>query len=125
MALFRFPKRRLRKLIQQGEYEKAMGFGNSLEPKFSRDTDFLFIMGSMYYMVGDAQRALHYFDRSLRIEPDDVETLHLKANVHLHLEEHGAALECCRRILAKDPGHREASQIADALDGEGGAPPGG
>ena len=52
-GLFSYPKRKLRKLITQGEYEKAEEFGQELEAKFSKDPDFLFIMGSMYYMLND------------------------------------------------------------------------
>jgi len=114
-ALFRFPKRKLRKLIQQGEYEQAIEFGNSLEAKFSDDADYHFIMGSIYYIVEDAQKALHYFDHSLRIGGDDAETLHLKANVHIHLKEYDAALECCKKILAEDPEHQEAQRIVGEL----------
>ena len=40
-GLFSYPKRKLRKLISQGEYEKAIEFGNELEVKFSKDPDFL------------------------------------------------------------------------------------
>ena len=116
MAFFRFPKRKLRKLIQQGEYEDAIEYGNSLETKFSQDTDFLFIMGSLFYILEDAKKTLHYFDRSLEIKSDDVETLHLKANVHLHLEENDVALDCCRRILEIDPKHRESIEIVEKLE---------
>ena len=52
-GLFSYPKRKLKKLITQGEYEKAIEFGNELEPKFSKDPDFLFIMGSMFYILND------------------------------------------------------------------------
>ena len=118
MALFRFPKRKLRKLIQQGEYEDAIEYGKSLEPQFSQDYDYYFIMGSIFYIVEDAKKALHYFDRSLSINKDDIETLHLKANVHLYLEENDLALECCKKILQKNPKHKEAQQIVDALESD-------
>ena len=64
-SLFRFPKRKLRKMVQKGDYREALEFGNSLEEKFSEDADFLFIMGSIYYMLENADNAIHYFDRSL------------------------------------------------------------
>ena len=50
-GLFSYPKRKLRKLINEGEYEQAIELGNDLEEKFSDDPDFLFIMGSMYYIL--------------------------------------------------------------------------
>ena len=115
MALFRFPKRKLRKLIQQGEYEQAIEFGISIQRRFSEDADYLFIMGSVYYIVEDADKAMHYFDRSLAARPDDIEALYLKANIHVHLAEHEDALKCCRHILKLDPQHLEAQQIAHSL----------
>ena len=57
-GLFSYPKRKLRKLISQGEYEKAIEFGNELEVKFSKDPDFLFIMGSMFYILNDEKKTL-------------------------------------------------------------------
>ena len=50
-GLFSYPKRKLRKLISQGEYEQAIEFGNELEAKTPKDPDLLFIMGSMFYIL--------------------------------------------------------------------------
>ncbi len=116
MALFRYPKRKLRKLIQQGEYEEAIALGNSLASKFANDTDYLFIMGSIYYIVEDANKALHYFDRVLAVKPDDVETLYLKTRIHISREEHDTASECCRQILKQNPKHTEARHILESLE---------
>ena len=116
MAFFKFPKRKLRKLIQQGEYEMAIEFGNSLASKFSQDSDYLFIMGSIFYIVEDEQKALDYFDRSLNLNPDDIETLELKANMHLRLKENESVMTCCKKILAQNPRHIEAQQILDTLE---------
>ena len=62
-GLFSYPKRKLRKLINEGEYEQAIEFGNNLEGKFSDDPDFLFIMGSMYYMLKDVKNTLHFYEK--------------------------------------------------------------
>ena len=64
VSLFRYPKRRLKKLIREGEYVEAIEFGKSLESKFSDDPDFLFIMGSVYVIVEDTKKALPYFEKS-------------------------------------------------------------
>ena len=72
-GLFSYPKRKLRKLINDGEYEQAIDLGNELEEKFSHDPDFLFIMGSMYYILKDEKKSLHYLDRVLEINEFDVE----------------------------------------------------
>ena len=54
VGLFKHPKRRLRKLVKDGEYDEAVRFGKSLESEYSDDHDFMFIMGSVYFIVDDA-----------------------------------------------------------------------
>ena len=68
-GLFSYPKRKLRKMISQGEYDTAIEFGNELEAKFSQDPDFLFIMGSMFYMLKDEKKTLLYIARVLELNP--------------------------------------------------------
>ena len=115
-ALFRFPKRKLRKMVNKGDYKEALEFGNSLEEKFSNDPDFLFIMGSIYYMLENADNAIHYFDRSLQFNDSDTETLFLKANVHYAINEYEDARECCNKILEIDSEHNDARNLLESMD---------
>jgi len=115
VSLFRYPKRRLRKLIEKGEYKEAIEFGKSLEEKFSNDSDYFFIMGSIYYILEDAKNTLHYFDKSLEINENDIETLLLKANVHLYLKELNPVIDCCEKVLEIDPKNSRAQEILDNL----------
>ena len=126
-GLFSYPKRKLRKLIGQGEYEKAISFGNELEAKFSKDPDFLFIMGSMYYMLNDEEKTLHYINRVLEINPYDVETLSLKLRVHQYLAENednqelkqnelDVVIDCCRKILDVAPDNFEVRDLITELE---------
>ncbi|KAG2476794.1 MAG: putative TPR domain protein, component of TonB system [Nitrosopumilales archaeon] len=116
VGLFSHPKRRLRKLFNEGEYKEALEFGSSIEEKYSNDPDFFFIMGSIYYILDDAKNALYYFDKTLSIGEFDTEALLLKANVHLYLKEHKAVKECCNKILEVDPQNKSANQILDNLE---------
>lgn len=116
VSLFRYPKRKLRKMVQKGDFREALEFGNSIEEKFSQDADFLFIMGSIYYMLENADNAIHYFDRSLQINDSDTETLLLKANVHFALKENDDVRECCNKILEIDPEHNDAKNLLENLD---------
>ncbi len=116
VGLFSYPKRRLRKLFNEGEYKEALEFGSSIEEKYSNDPDFFFIMGSIYYILDDAKNALYYFDKTLSIGEFDTEALLLKANVHLYLKEHKAVKECCNKILEVDPQNKSANQILDNLE---------
>ena len=116
-GLFSYPKRNLRKLINEGEYEQAISLGNELEKKFSDDPDFLFIMGSMYYMLKDVKNTLHYIDRVLEINVYDVESLSLKLRVHQHLQENDVVIDCCKKILKVDSDNFEVRDILDELEG--------
>lgn len=109
-GFFRYPKRKLRKMISRGDYKEALEFGNTLEEKYSNDPDFLFIMGSIYYMLEHPDNALHYFDRSLQYDTD-TETLFLKANVHFAIKEFDEARECCNKILEIDSDHNGARNL--------------
>ena len=48
-GLFKQPKRRLKKLLRDGEYTDAIVFGKNLESEYSDDSDFMFIMGCLLY----------------------------------------------------------------------------
>lgn len=113
--MFRYPKRKLRKLISRGEYEQAVELGDSLESELGRDPDFLFIMGSLFYIVEDDRRCISYLERSLKVLPGDTEALQLRTNAHLRLGERAEARKCCDLLLEADPGNQEAARIRDQL----------
>ena len=115
-GLFSYPKRKLRKLISQGEYDEAIEFGNELEPKFSKDPDFLFIMGSMYYILRDEKKTLHYIDRVLEIHPFDVESLSIKLRVHQYLKQNDIVIDCCKKILEVAPDNFEVRDLISELE---------
>jgi tetratricopeptide (TPR) repeat protein len=117
-GLFSHPKRKLRKLINQGEYEQAIEFGNGLETNFSQDPDFLFIMGSMYYILNDEKKTLHYIDRVLEINPFDVESLSLKLRVHQFLKETDIVIDCCKKILDIAPDNFEVRDLITELESQ-------
>ena len=115
-GLFRYPKRHLKKLIKEGEYPEAIRYGKSLESEYSDDHDFMFIMGSVYFIVEDAKKALSYFEKALQLDNDDVETLTLKTNVHLALEQKDEAIDCCKQILKLQPKNSEAQGLLEELE---------
>ena len=115
-GLFSYPKRKLRKLISQGEYEQAIEFGNELEAKTPKDPDLLFIMGSMFYILNDEKKTRHYIDRVLEINPYDVESLSLKLRVHQFLKEDDVVIDCCRKILEVAPDNFEVRDLISELE---------
>ena len=116
VGLFKQPKRRLKKLLRDGEYTDAIVFGKNLESEYSDDSDFMFIMGSIYFIVDDAKNALPYFEKSFQLDADDVEMLTLKTNVHLALEQKDEAMDCCRRIIKLEPKNSEAESLLNQLE---------
>lgn len=114
-GLFSYPKRKLKKLIKEGEYKEAVEFGKNLEQKNPNDSDLLFIMGSIFYILKDAKTSLNYFDRVLEINGYDQETLLLKANVHVYLKEFDVAIECCNKVLEVDSDNMESKNILDRI----------
>ncbi|MGY5144619.1 MAG: tetratricopeptide repeat protein [Candidatus Nitrosopumilus sp. bin_32a] len=116
VGLFNHPKRHIKKLLKNGEYDEAIAFGKNLEAQYSDDHDFMFIMGSAFLIVDDAQRALPYFEKAFELDDGDVETLTLKTNVHLALEQKDEALACCKYIVKLQPTNTEAQELIEKLE---------
>ncbi|MFB5624128.1 MAG: tetratricopeptide repeat protein [Nitrosopumilus sp.] len=116
VGLFKHPKRHLKKLLRDGEYNEAVAFGTNLESDYSDDHDFMFIMGSVFLIVDDFKRALPYFQKAFELDNDDVENLTLKTNVHLALEQKEEAIDCCRRIIKLEPKNTEAQSLLEELE---------
>jgi len=116
VSVFRYPKRRLKKLIREGEYVEAIEFGNSLESKFSNDPDFMFIMGGVYVILEDPKKALPYYEKAVQLDNNDVETLKLKTDVHLALQQKDKAVDCCKQILKLEPKNYKAQELLEELE---------
>ena len=110
-----YPKRKMRKLLREGEYTDAIKFGKTIEPKFVDDHDFMFIMGSAYFIVEDAKNAVKYFERALELDNNDTETLMLKTNAHLALGQKDGAISSIDRILELEPKNDEALNLLEKL----------
>ena len=115
-GLFSYPKRHLKKLVKDGDYVEALEFGKNLEEQFSNDSDYMFMMGSIYFILEDAKNAISYFEEALKINPDDVETLTLKTNTHLSLEQKDQAIDCCKKIIKLEPNNYEAHGLLEKLE---------
>ncbi len=116
VSLFRYPKRRLKKLIREGEYVEAIEFGKSLESTHSDDPDFIFIMGGVYFILEDAKKALPYYEKAFQLDDNDVETLKLKTDVHLALQQKDKAIDCFKLIIKLEPKNYEALELLEELE---------
>ena len=116
VGLFSYPKRHLKKLIKDGEYVEAIEFGKSIASKFSQDYDYMFIMASIYYILEDHKKALPYFEKAHDLNNTDIETLTLKTNSHLALQQKNEAIDCCKQILKLEPKNYEAQGLLEKLE---------
>ena len=115
-GLFHKPKRNLRKLIKQGDFQEAIALGNSKEEKYQYDPDFIFIMASIFYILQDPKKTLQYIDRVLEINEYDTEALGLKLRVHQHFKANTKVIECCKKILEVDSDAFEVRNILNELE---------
>ncbi len=115
-GLFSYPKRKLKKLIREGEYEEAITLGSTMDEEYRYDPDYLFIMAGMFYILDDAKKTLDYVDRVLEINEFDVEALGLKLRIHQHFKENDKVIDCCKRILKIDSDAYEVRDILNNLE---------
>ena len=115
-GLFSYPKRKLKKLIREGEYQEAITLGNTMDEEYRYDPDYLFIMAGMFYILDDAKKTLDYVDRVLEINEFDIEALGLKLRIHQHFKENDKVIDCCKRILKIDSDAYEARDILNNLE---------
>jgi len=118
VGLFSHPKRKLRKLIKEGEFEEAIALGNSMEEKYQYDPDFVVIMASIFYILQDPKKTLRYLERVLEINEYDTEALGLKLRVHQHFKENTKVIECCKKILEVDSDAYDVRAILNELEGK-------
>ena len=114
--MFSYPKRKLRKLIKDGEFEDAITLGNSMEEKYQYDPDFIIIMASIFYNLQDPKKTLQYVNRVLEINEYDTDALGLKLRVHQYLKENSKVIECCKKILEVDSDAYDVKTILSELE---------
>ena len=115
-GLFSYPKRKLKKLIREGEYEEAITLGSTMDEEYRYDPDYLFIMAGMFYILDDAKKTLDYVDRVLEINEFDIEALGLKLRIHQHFKENDKVIDCCKGILKIDSDAYEVRDILNNLE---------
>ena len=67
-------------------------------------------------MSNTPEKALPYFEKAIQLKSNDVETLTLKTNVHLALQQKDEAIKCCKNIIEVDPKNSEAQDLLDELE---------
>ena len=83
----------------------------------SRNPDFLLTLSARMYQYNHWQEAIDVLDKALALRPDHVRTLLALAKIHWAVYGLSKALECCKQVLALEPGNPEASQMLATLPG--------
>lgn len=99
--------------IRQGKYEIAISFFGALvilEPDSAYNAQTL---GALHLQVGNAEQAIRYLDRALKLEGDHSPTLLNMVKAQFLLGKNDEALQLAR-ILARDS-NSAVSNVAKAL----------
>ena len=115
-GLFKNPRRRLRKLIKEKKYDEALSYGHDIEKELEHDPDIAFILGTIYFIKGNAQQTLYYMDKTLEIGEYDIDALSIKASVHIHQKNKTKAKQCCEKIREIDSKNKSLQEIEGELE---------
>ena len=110
------PRRRLRKLVKEKKYDDALKYGHAIEKTLEHDPDIAFILGTIYFIKGNAQKTLYYMDKTLEIGEYDIDALSIKASVHIHQKNKTKAEQCCEKIREIDSKNKSLREIEGELE---------
>lgn len=105
----------LRKLVKEKKYDDALKVGNQILLKNPSNHDVNFIVGGIYYMRGQYNTAISYFEKSLDIGQYDTEVLILKANAHYNLVQIKESMICCEKIKEIDPKNKSVIELLEKI----------
>jgi len=110
------PRRKLRKLVKEKKYDEALQYGHEIEKSLEHDPDISFIIGTIYFIVGDAQKTISYMNKTLEIGQFDIDALSIKASVFLNQKKKSDVIQCCEKIREIDPKNRALKEIEHELE---------
>ena len=110
------PRRKLRKLVKEKKYDEALKYGHEIEKSLDHDPDISFIIGTIYFIIGDAQKTISYMDKTLEIGQFDIDALAIKASVFLNQKKKSQVIECCEKIREIDPKNKALKEIEKELE---------
>ncbi len=110
------PRRKLRKLVKEKKYDEALKFGHEIEKSLKHDPDILFIIGTIYFIIGDAQKTISYMNKTLEIGQFDIDALSIKASIFLNQKKKSQVIECCEKIRVIDPKNKALKEIEQELE---------
>ena len=67
-------------------------------------------LGNAYYQLGDAKKAIDYYDQALKIDPEDESVWYNKACAHSLMNKKSEALADLKRAVELNPSYRESAK---------------
>ena len=110
------PRRKLRKLVKEKKYDEALEYGHGIEKTLVHDPDISFIIGTIYFILGNAEKTILYMDKTLEIWQYDIDSLSIKASVFLNQKNKSGARKCCETIRDIDPKNKALKEIEAELN---------
>jgi len=110
------PRRKLRKLVKEKKYDEALKYGHEIEKSLDHDPDISFIIGTIYFIIGDAQKTISYMNKTLEIGQFDIDALSIKASVFLNQRKKSEVIQCCEKIREIDPKNKALKEIEEELE---------
>ena len=110
------PRRKLRKLVKEKKYDEALEYGHEIEKTLVHDPDISFIIGTIYFILGNAEKTIFYMDKTLEIGQYDIDALSIKASVFLNQKNKSGARKCCETIRDIDPKNKALKEIETEID---------
>ncbi len=107
-------------LIKIKQPHRALKYFNQIQEMFLDDCDaeVWFHYGLSYYLLGDFENALQYYQYALWNEPYHIPALYNTALIFHYYGHNLKALECCQKILEKEPKHILATTLVKAYSQE-------
>ena len=110
------PRRKLRKLVKEKKYDEALKYGHEVEKSLDHDPDISFIIGTIYFIIGDAQKTISYMNKTLEIGQFDIDALSIKASVFMKQKKKSQVIQCCEKIREVDPKNKALKEIEQELE---------
>ena len=59
------PRRKLRKLVKEKKFDEALKYCHEIEKSLEHDPDISFIIGTIYFILGNPEKTIFYMNKTL------------------------------------------------------------
>lgn len=85
------------------EYEKCLELISDIENSMEDNAELYLLAGECLTNLNQGEKAERYFDKAIKLEPDNYKNYHGKGHLFYQLEEVEKALECFNKVIELEP----------------------